>query len=77
MAIGGGKITHYLVELLSRHTMKTNIKIIEKTGINAKPCTMLYLPPLLNAAACSFMEMEPMKNSLSLRKLTEWMHLYV
>ena len=28
--IGGGKITHYLTELLSRHTMKSNIKIIEK-----------------------------------------------
>jgi len=30
MVIGGGKITYYLVELLNRHTMKTNIKIIEK-----------------------------------------------
>jgi trk system potassium uptake protein TrkA len=30
MIIGGGKITHYLAELLSRHTTKTNIKIIEK-----------------------------------------------
>lgn len=30
MIIGGGKITHYLVELLNRHTMKANIKIIEK-----------------------------------------------
>jgi len=30
MAIGGGKITHYLVELLNRHTTKANIKIIEK-----------------------------------------------
>lgn len=30
MIIGGGKITHYLVELLNRQTTKTNIKIIEK-----------------------------------------------
>lgn len=30
MVIGGGKITHYLAELLSRHTTKTKIKIIEK-----------------------------------------------
>jgi len=30
MIIGGGKITHYLVELLSRHTTKTKIKVIEK-----------------------------------------------
>ena len=30
MVIGGGKITHYLAELLNRHTIKTNIKIIEK-----------------------------------------------
>jgi len=30
LVIGGGKITHYLVELLSRHMTKTNIKIIEK-----------------------------------------------
>lgn len=30
MIIGGGKITHYLAELLNKHTMKTNIKIIEK-----------------------------------------------
>jgi len=30
MVIGGGKITHYLVELLNRHTTKANIKIIEK-----------------------------------------------
>lgn len=30
MVVGGGKITHYLVELLNRHTTKTNIKIIEK-----------------------------------------------
>lgn len=30
MIIGGGKITHYLVELLNRHTTKANIKIIEK-----------------------------------------------
>lgn len=30
MIIGGGKITHYLVELLNRHTTKTQIKIIEK-----------------------------------------------
>lgn len=39
MAIGGGKITHYLVELLSRHTMKTNIKIIEK---DRDKCEALY-----------------------------------
>lgn len=30
MIIGGGKITYYLAELLNRHTIKTNIKIIEK-----------------------------------------------
>lgn len=30
MIIGGGRITHYLVELLSRHTIKTELKIIEK-----------------------------------------------
>ena len=30
MVIGGGKITHYLVELLNRHTIKTEIRIIEK-----------------------------------------------
>lgn len=30
MVIGGGRITHYLAELLNRHTAKTNIKIIEK-----------------------------------------------
>lgn len=29
MVIGGGKISYYLTELLSRHTIKTNIKIIE------------------------------------------------
>ena len=39
MIIGGGKITHYLVELLSRHTVKTNIKIIEK---DRKKCEALY-----------------------------------
>ncbi|MFA5561442.1 MAG: Trk system potassium transporter TrkA [Eubacteriales bacterium] len=30
MVIGGGKITHYLAELLSRHASKTKLKIIEK-----------------------------------------------
>ncbi|MDD2361456.1 MAG: Trk system potassium transporter TrkA [Oscillospiraceae bacterium] len=30
MIIGGGRITHYLAELLNRHTVKTKIKIIEK-----------------------------------------------
>lgn len=30
MVIGGGKITHYLAELLGRHTARTNLKIIEK-----------------------------------------------
>ena len=30
MVIGGSTITHYLVELLNRHAVKTNIKIIEK-----------------------------------------------
>ncbi|MCL2013668.1 MAG: Trk system potassium transporter TrkA [Oscillospiraceae bacterium] len=30
MIIGGGKITYYLTGLLARHTIKTNIKIIEK-----------------------------------------------
>ena len=30
MVIGGGRITHYLVELLSRHATKTEIRIIEK-----------------------------------------------
>ena len=30
MVIGGGRTTRYLAELLDRHTIKTNIKIIEK-----------------------------------------------
>ena len=30
MIIGGGKVTHYLAELMNRHTIKTSIKIIEK-----------------------------------------------
>lgn len=30
MIIGGSKITHYLVELLNRHTSRTEIKIVEK-----------------------------------------------
>ena len=39
MIIGGGKITHYLAELLNRHTEKTNIKIIEK---DRAKCEALY-----------------------------------
>jgi len=39
MVIGGGKITHYLVELLNRHTTKANIKIIEK---DRSKCESLY-----------------------------------
>jgi len=39
MVIGGGKITHYLVELLNRDTTKTNIKIIEK---DRSKCETLY-----------------------------------
>lgn len=39
MVIGGGKITHYLVELLNRHMTKTNIKIIEK---DLGKCEALY-----------------------------------
>lgn len=39
MVIGGGKITHYLVELLHRHMAKTNIKIIEK---DREKCETLY-----------------------------------
>lgn len=39
MVIGGGKITHYLVELLHRHMAKTNIKIIEK---DREKCEALY-----------------------------------
>lgn len=39
MVIGGGKITRYLVELLARHTVKTNIKIIEK---DREKCEALY-----------------------------------
>ena len=38
MIIGGGKITHYLAKLLNQHTMKTNIKIIEK---NLSKCESL------------------------------------
>ena len=30
MVIGGGRLTHYLTELLFRHSNRTNIKIIEK-----------------------------------------------
>ncbi len=30
MVIGGGRITHYLAELLNRHDTRTNLKIIEK-----------------------------------------------
>lgn len=39
MIIGGGIITHYLAELLSRHTAKTEIKIIEK---DRGKCEALY-----------------------------------
>lgn len=39
MVIGGGKITHYLVELLNRHTTKANIKIIKK---DRSKCESLY-----------------------------------
>ncbi len=39
MVVGGGKITRYLVELLARHTTKTNIKIIEK---DREKCEALY-----------------------------------
>ena len=39
MVVGGGKITHYLVELLNRHSIKTNIKIIEK---DRRKCGALY-----------------------------------
>jgi trk system potassium uptake protein TrkA len=38
MIIGGGKITQYLVELLNRHTIRTNIKVIEK---DREKCQML------------------------------------
>ena len=39
MIIGGGRITHYLVELLIRHISKTNIKIVEK---DRAKCEALY-----------------------------------
>ncbi len=39
MVIGGGKITHYLVELLNRHTTRAQIKIIEK---DRAKCEALY-----------------------------------
>ena len=39
MVIGGSTITHYLVELLNRHAVKTNIKIIEK---DQSKCEALY-----------------------------------
>lgn len=39
MVIGGGKITHYLVELLTRHMTTPNIKVIEK---DRGKCEALY-----------------------------------
>lgn len=39
MIIGGGRITYYLVELLSKHAEKTEIKIIEK---DRAKCERLY-----------------------------------
>jgi trk system potassium uptake protein TrkA len=38
--IGGSVITHYLVELLNRHAIKTNLKIIEK---NQEKCESLSM----------------------------------
>ncbi|MCL1827885.1 MAG: Trk system potassium transporter TrkA [Oscillospiraceae bacterium] len=37
--VGGGKITHYLAELLDTHNLKPNIKIIEK---NMEKCEELF-----------------------------------
>ena len=37
--IGGGRITHYLVELLNRHMMKAQIKIFEK---DREKCEALF-----------------------------------
>jgi trk system potassium uptake protein TrkA len=39
MVIGGGRITHYLVELLNRHMMKAQIKILEK---DREKCEALF-----------------------------------
>jgi len=63
MVIGGGKITHYLVELLNRHTTKANIKIIEK---DRSKCESLYealSSASLNGAVCSFMRRNEWRTS--------------
>ena len=53
MVIGGGKITRYLAELLKRHTVKANLKIVEK---DHRKCEVLYeaLSSGSNGRRCMF-----------------------
>jgi len=76
MVIGGGKITHYLVELLNRHTTKANIKIIEK---DRSKCESLY--EALSSASlerrCLFIHGDGTNEDFSLmRESTQWTHVY-